>query len=552
MVWFQCEDCGETLKKPKLNAHFGRCSAYKLACIDCGVTFDRRSVQSHTTCMTEMEKFGPKGANAANPSAGGRPPAGGKGKGGGAAAEGGDEFDYHMGLSTRPPWAYRMACMRLVLSLGEGEGEKWGSRRDGAVDTSPGIAAFASLCIVSATSKGHWRITLRETCASLCKVNATSKETLESHSEGKKHRGKVRGATRAAVEATKGQDDASRAAEEAGNGAVADSAVQSGADGAASGKANGAPAVAANGAVTERQRRKAQLVRRLLRELRWCRGGSSFVSSSAVQCGVVWCGVVHAPCCQNVGAESLEGRMCWGSVEEAHLAAAQGSECSVERHVLKAVSAVWSDMCSRHVERHVLEAVSAVWSDMLLPVANGWKGGEVQRCRGAEVQRWSGEVERCRGGEVEWRGGEVQRWRGGVERCINAEVERWRGGEVERWRGGEVERWRGGEVERCRGGEVGRWRGGEAPSHELPLKALRKQVLAAAKRVLAEQSSKESAKDSCKQGAGKGTESSSKGRESSSKGRESCSKEELLAAFQRSLEKCKAVIVEDVTVKFNI
>ncbi|CAI5936615.1 unnamed protein product [Closterium sp. NIES-65] len=422
------------------------------------------------------EKFGPKGANAANPSAGGRPPAGGKGKGGGAAAEGGDEFDYHMGLSTRPPWycrAYRMACMRLVLSLGEGEGEKWGSRRDGAVDTSPGIAAFASLCIVSATSKGHWRITLRETYASLCKVNATSKETLESHSEGKKHRGKVRGATRAAVEATKGQDDASRAAEDAGNGAVADSAVQSGADGAASGKANGAPAVAANGAVT---------------------GGQENGAATSGQEN----GQEEA---KSGGEEEGEGGAECGAT------CAQGSECSVERHVLK--------------------VVSAVWSDMLLPVANGWKGGEVQRCRGAEV---------------EWRGGEVQRWRGGVERWRGAEVERWsgevhkcRGGEVERRRGGEVERRRGGEVERRRGGEVARWGGGEVASHELPLKALRKQVLAAAKRVLAEQSSKESAKDSCKQGAGKGTESSSKGRESSSKGRESCSKEELLAAFQRSV-----------------
>jgi predicted RNA-binding Zn-ribbon protein involved in translation (DUF1610 family) len=30
MVWFQCEDCGEELKKPKLAAHFNRCSAYKV------------------------------------------------------------------------------------------------------------------------------------------------------------------------------------------------------------------------------------------------------------------------------------------------------------------------------------------------------------------------------------------------------------------------------------------------------------------------------------------------------------------------------------------
>ena len=28
MVWFQCEDCGENLKKPKLASHFRCCSAY--------------------------------------------------------------------------------------------------------------------------------------------------------------------------------------------------------------------------------------------------------------------------------------------------------------------------------------------------------------------------------------------------------------------------------------------------------------------------------------------------------------------------------------------
>ncbi|CAI5495374.1 unnamed protein product [Closterium sp. Naga37s-1] len=85
----------------------------------------------------------------------------------------------------------------------------------------------------------------------------------------------------------------------------------------------------------------------------------------------------------------------------------------------------------------------------------------------------------------------------------------------------------GGDTEACEGDAGIPWKKlirqqlKAAPSHELPLKALRKQVLAAAKRVLAEQSSKESAKDSCKQGAGKG--------------RGSSSKEELLAAFQRSV-----------------
>jgi cell growth-regulating nucleolar protein len=29
-VWFQCEDCGEDLKKPKLPNHFRTCSASKV------------------------------------------------------------------------------------------------------------------------------------------------------------------------------------------------------------------------------------------------------------------------------------------------------------------------------------------------------------------------------------------------------------------------------------------------------------------------------------------------------------------------------------------
>ncbi|CAI5500563.1 unnamed protein product [Closterium sp. Naga37s-1] len=93
------------------------------------------------------EKFGPKGANAANPSAGGRPPAGGKGKGGGAAAEGGDGFDYHMGLSTRPPWYCRT-------------GTSGGSRRAAAegadgFDYHMGLSTCPSGCMYGATCRAY-------------------------------------------------------------------------------------------------------------------------------------------------------------------------------------------------------------------------------------------------------------------------------------------------------------------------------------------------------------------------------------------------------------
>ncbi|KAJ1400694.1 Zinc finger, C2H2, LYAR-type [Sesbania bispinosa] len=95
MVWFQCEDCGDNLKKPKLPGHFRTCSAYKLSCIDCGQIFGRDTVQDHTQCITEAEKYGPKGqgktlnATTAKPSKDSKPR---------------PEVDINVGLSERPPW----------------------------------------------------------------------------------------------------------------------------------------------------------------------------------------------------------------------------------------------------------------------------------------------------------------------------------------------------------------------------------------------------------------------------------------------------------------
>ncbi|KAJ4851164.1 hypothetical protein Tsubulata_003254 [Turnera subulata] len=95
MVWFQCEDCGENLKKPKLPNHFRICSATKLSCIDCGEMFGQQSVQGHTQCITEAEKYGPKGQgkpqNGANPKSN-------------KDSKQKPDVDINVGLSTRPPW----------------------------------------------------------------------------------------------------------------------------------------------------------------------------------------------------------------------------------------------------------------------------------------------------------------------------------------------------------------------------------------------------------------------------------------------------------------
>ncbi|KAI9366252.1 hypothetical protein BD770DRAFT_1009 [Pilaira anomala] len=56
MVSFQCDGCGDVVKKPKLNQHGNRCYA-TFTCIDCSTTFQGTSYQSHNSCMTEAEKF---------------------------------------------------------------------------------------------------------------------------------------------------------------------------------------------------------------------------------------------------------------------------------------------------------------------------------------------------------------------------------------------------------------------------------------------------------------------------------------------------------------
>ncbi|ESQ50515.1 hypothetical protein EUTSA_v10022802mg [Eutrema salsugineum] len=95
MVWFQCEDCGEELKKPKLPNHFRMCRATKLSCLDCGETFGKDSVQGHNQCMTEAEKYGPKGQSKPSNGTPAKPKDNTKQQ---------PDFDINVGLSNRYPW----------------------------------------------------------------------------------------------------------------------------------------------------------------------------------------------------------------------------------------------------------------------------------------------------------------------------------------------------------------------------------------------------------------------------------------------------------------
>ncbi|KAK1284958.1 hypothetical protein QJS10_CPB20g00425 [Acorus calamus] len=94
MVWFQCEDCGENLKKPKLPNHFRICSANKLSCIDCGEIFNQQSVQGHTQCITEAEKYGPKDHGKSSQNAPSKT----------NKLKKNLDVDVNVGLSSRAPW----------------------------------------------------------------------------------------------------------------------------------------------------------------------------------------------------------------------------------------------------------------------------------------------------------------------------------------------------------------------------------------------------------------------------------------------------------------
>ncbi|KAF3764824.1 hypothetical protein M406DRAFT_98346 [Cryphonectria parasitica EP155] len=57
MVSFQCEACGDVLTKKKLDPHRNRCRAATFTCIDCMVHFYGTDYRSHTSCMTEEQKY---------------------------------------------------------------------------------------------------------------------------------------------------------------------------------------------------------------------------------------------------------------------------------------------------------------------------------------------------------------------------------------------------------------------------------------------------------------------------------------------------------------
>ncbi|KAI8897171.1 hypothetical protein BC833DRAFT_594820 [Globomyces pollinis-pini] len=57
MVSFVCDYCQETIKKPKLEQHTYRCRFAQFTCIDCSTTFQGTDYKSHSSCVSEAQKY---------------------------------------------------------------------------------------------------------------------------------------------------------------------------------------------------------------------------------------------------------------------------------------------------------------------------------------------------------------------------------------------------------------------------------------------------------------------------------------------------------------
>jgi cell growth-regulating nucleolar protein len=57
MVYFECQKCNETIKKPKLAKHLQHCQSAYVSCIDCSKVFAWDEWEAHTSCMSEAQKY---------------------------------------------------------------------------------------------------------------------------------------------------------------------------------------------------------------------------------------------------------------------------------------------------------------------------------------------------------------------------------------------------------------------------------------------------------------------------------------------------------------
>ena len=131
MVWFQCEDCGDTLKKPKVKGHAGHCSASRFSCVDCMQVFDQWSVQAHTSCVTEHEKYALSITKPGQEHLMKNSGAHGAHGGGGGPVSGASQIVGERFLNKGPPWdcvCCNVKCTSQETLTGHAQGKKHKSK----------------------------------------------------------------------------------------------------------------------------------------------------------------------------------------------------------------------------------------------------------------------------------------------------------------------------------------------------------------------------------------------------------------------------------------
>jgi cell growth-regulating nucleolar protein len=57
MVSFNCNKCGDVVKKPKVQSHAAQCGTGGYSCVDCMVQFDLNTIANHRECVSETTKY---------------------------------------------------------------------------------------------------------------------------------------------------------------------------------------------------------------------------------------------------------------------------------------------------------------------------------------------------------------------------------------------------------------------------------------------------------------------------------------------------------------
>ena len=57
MVSFNCNRCGDVVKKPKVQSHAAQCGTPGYSCVDCMQQFDLRTIDAHRQCVSETDKY---------------------------------------------------------------------------------------------------------------------------------------------------------------------------------------------------------------------------------------------------------------------------------------------------------------------------------------------------------------------------------------------------------------------------------------------------------------------------------------------------------------